>query len=221
MCVCVCVCVCVYTYTYIDISTYTHTHTHVYTSTHKDAHAPIHTHYTQASKQAHIRIRSHRYWRRQIDRRHKVETCRAKRGNRNAFVVWKDFIRECKRWDPGRYVRLRNERALHVQSLRCVCGCARAHACVCVCLCMNVMNLCIDVNSYVRMDGWMDGSRARTGTPTRQSLHPGSCTPARQPSPNDGTKSAPRDGLATFCGSGTRSLLCKRASNSQRWSDGF
>ena len=39
-----------------------------------------------------------------------------------ATGVWKEYIKECKRWDPGRYVRLRNERQLQLQVFPCLPG---------------------------------------------------------------------------------------------------
>jgi hypothetical protein len=59
----------------------------------------------------------HRYRSRQLERRRKVVFLCSKRGQTNGYVVWRNYIKECKRWDPGRYVRLRNERQLQLQAL--------------------------------------------------------------------------------------------------------
>ena len=43
----------------------------------------------------------YRYRTRQVERRRKVAFLCSKRGQTSGYVVWREYIKECKRWDPG------------------------------------------------------------------------------------------------------------------------
>jgi hypothetical protein len=59
-----------------------------------------------------------KYYDRNKRRKRLVMQCCSKRCSSKGFENWKEYVRECKRWDPGRYVRLRNERTLQMQAVQ-------------------------------------------------------------------------------------------------------
>ena len=63
-------------------------------------------------------VKWHKCYDRNKRRKRLVMQCCSKRCSSKGFENWKEYVRECKRWDPGRYVRLRNERTLQMQAVQ-------------------------------------------------------------------------------------------------------